>query len=438
MPSCRSQLMCLIVGLAGCLAFETAFAQATGPVDLFQSFRAASEKTEVLPIEEARLQQAKEKLRQAKGGIFPHLSLNGSYLKQDTPDFASNGSGAAAGFTRTEQTSTRLTATQPLFQGFREFSAFRMLRSNIEAQTRTKDFARLSLFSTVAQTYFEVLSSEKDLANIRDLIDVTERRIKSLQSFTRLGRSPRTDLLSSQAQLASLRAEEAAAVSTRDQARQRFALVTGLPPETALLDARAPLPEKLAPSETYLTTVETRPDIQSLKSLENAAQANIRIAKGAYWPTVNFTGNYYLNRTGSLEGTKWDFGVTLSLPLYEGGVLVSQVREASSSAYEATLNLQRAVRTAQQEILVSYKAAASGIEQMRLLKEAVALAEKTYRQQTRNYSNRSSTNLDVLQALNSLETARRLLDRTYYQTRLSLISLSLSQGRLPEETPPQG
>lgn len=408
-------------------------ANASSSLSLLQTFGAALEKTESVRIQEARVQQSEERLRQAKGGIIPHFAFNANYLKQDVPESLADSSGFA-GFTRSQQSSTRLTATQPLFQGFREFSAIRALGANVDAQRQSKEFSRVALYGDVARAFFNVLAAEKDLENLNALIDITERRITNLKAFARLGRSPRTDLLTSQSQLASLRAEAAAALGTRDRAREQFALVTGLPAETRLQDGEGveSLPKTIEPVDSYLSQLEERPDVKGFIAQTRSAEANVRVAKGAYWPTIQFTGNYYFSRTGSLQGTKWDLGVVLSMPIYEGGILVSQVREASSVFTETQLNLEQARRTAREEIATAHKAVVSGIDQMRLLVDSVDLAEKTYRQQNRDYSYGATTNLDVLQALNSLATARRLRDRTYYQTRAAMELLLVAQGKAPQ------
>jgi outer membrane protein len=128
---------------------------------------------------------------------------------------------------------------------------------------------------------------------------------------------------------------------------------------------------------------------------------------------------------------KWDLGLTLTLPLYQGGVVSSQVREAAAKVQEQELSSALAIKSAEQEIRSYYQQVTNGIEQMTSIKEGLEIAEKNYQEQNRDYRFGLSTNLDVLQALNVLQDTRRALDRTKYQTLTAWHMLQAAAGKSP-------
>lgn len=404
-------------------------------IGLNDAYKAALEKSEIPRIEDSHVEQAQERLRQSQGSVIPHLEFNWSYLRQDVPRSLDVQDPltqrASGGFLRPDQVTTRFTLTQPLFQGFREFAGIEGLRANLESARQLREAQKLALFQSVARAYFDVVSAEKDLADIQDLIQISENQNRVLQSFTRLGRSRRSDFLTSQAQLANLRAQVVNAESVRQQSREQFAYVTGLGAETELQDPQTSLPESLPSIETYLKSLDDRPDLKSLRAAADAAEQQVRYQRGGHWPKLDLTGNYYLARTGYLEGSKWDVGLNLNFPIYEGGVTQSRVREAQAASTEARLRFEQARRQAVEEVSAYYKVAVSGIRQMGMIRNSLTLVQQAYQEQVRDFQRGANTNLDVLSALNSLEDARRTLDRTYYQLQMNLISLQTAQGKIP-------
>jgi outer membrane protein len=400
-------------------------------VTLQQACEEALQRTQTMSIQTARIAQAEERLQQGRGTTLPRVDFNWTYLRQDVPSAIPQNSLPAAGLAREDQVTTKIAATQPLFQGFREFAGIGSLKADLQAQKSLSASAKLNLFSTVTQSYFGVLAAEKDLENIKSSMDAAEKRLKSLSSFTRLGRSRRTDLLSSQSQLATLKAQAIAAEGARIQARERFAIDTGLAADSVLAEINEPLPDHLPQLDSLTANLSDRPDVKALDAQLESAQQGIRVARANYWPSLDLNGNYYLNRTGYLEGSKWDLGVTLVFPLYEGGQDLSRVRQATDVVTERKLLLEQTKRSALFDVTNAYRQVASGLEQIRMIKNALDLAEKTYELQSHDYAVGATTNLEVLQALIVLGDARRQRDRTYYQTLASLAELSVAQGKSP-------
>jgi len=164
-----------------------------------------------------------------------------------------------------------------------------------------------------------------------------------------------------------------------------------------------------------------------------ASRANITMAKSGHWPTLDFYGNYYLNRQGSsLNNVDWDAEVALTLPIFTGGITVSKVAEAESLVRQSELALSRIQRTAQQEIRDAYKTLQSDLAQVTVLQEAVVLTEKNYQAELKDYNYGLVTNLDVLAAMSSYQDSLRALDRLKFSVLTDYQHLKAITAQMPE------
>ena len=131
------------------------------------------------------------------------------------------------------------------------------------------------------------------------------------------------------------------------------------------------------------------------------------------------------------DRVKWDLGLTASFPLFQGGVVHAQVREAAQARRQSELQLSQARRSAETEVRTRHQALVAAIEQVTLLSEADELTEKNYQEQRRDYESGLVTNLDVFQALDSKYDTRRALDRARCQAKAAAASLETAIGKLP-------
>lgn len=170
--------------------------------------------------------RAEEKISQARGGLFPKVSVLGAHSIEDS----------GAGSSPSDSTSARINLEQPLFQGLREFSTLRAANRNLESEEALKLQAKLNLYQSIGRVFFRVLLAERDLGTLEALRDLTEKRVGDLTSRTKIGRTRKSELLTSQTQLLLLRSQIVAAQATLKQARDDFALETGLDRNLALMN----------------------------------------------------------------------------------------------------------------------------------------------------------------------------------------------------------
>jgi len=394
-------------------------------LDLQKAFDFALSMNESIKIQARSLEIAVEQKSQALGGLLPKISAVGTYTKQDVSTLTAS----QRNFVAEDTTAARLTASQTLFKGTQEYAAMRGANRNVEAEEFTLKQSRRELYGQVAKEFYNLLFAKKDLENLTTLLDLTERRVLELQKRTRVGRARKGELLQAKAQAALARSQAMEAKSALVQAETSFYQVTGVKGADLVDDVI--LPKKLQQLEAYINKLEERPDIQAYKKKSEVAEEQVNAAWGAHLPTLDFSGNYYLKRSGGLyEKVHWDYGLVLALPLFEGGVTQSKVREASASYYQSELTLSYGRKTAEKELRDLYSAVTEGVLQLNTLTETVKLAEANYKEQTRDNRYGLVTSIEVLQALDTYFESRRSFEKANAQVKTAYAQLRAATGEI--------
>jgi outer membrane protein len=409
--------------LAVCLLAAVRPVAAAGALTLDEYFAQALVRSEVVATQSELILQAEERYRQAKSTLRPTVDGVASYtwLDEGARDTTTN---------PTRQPHARLTATQPLFRGFREFASMRQTQALVDAQGEDYRQARTQLFKDVTQNFYDVVSLEQDLINLDEQVRQNLQREEELQARIRIGRSRAGEVLTVQTRISTLRAEIERLKAQLSVARDVFAFLSGLPATTPLRDTEA-LPPEIESLDHYLERLTLRPDVKAAQQRLTAAQENITVARGARQPSLDLNANRYLERKGSLENVDWDVQLALTVPLYAGGSLQSQVREAMSQSTQAELNASRVQRLAEQEIRSFYQTVLLDRNQLLALEMATNAARKNYEVQRRDYRLGLVTNLDVLQALTSFQENQRALDRARHTAKLDYLRLETAAVRRP-------
>lgn len=180
-----------------------------------------------------------------------------------------------------------------------------------------------------------------------------------------------------------------------------------------------------------MNKLKSRADILASEQQIKVADKQIEVAKGGHYPSLDFTGNYYFKRTGILSTSDWDAGLAVSIPLYQGGTINAQVKEAVEGKRIAQLNTSETTRAAERDLAVIYQNYLQLSQQLATLKLAKEKSEEAYRLSKRDYGNGLVTNLQVLQSLNLYFNAKRTYDSMSAMAIMTFHNLQVASGVLP-------
>lgn len=406
----------------GFVSFILCF-EAYGITTLKDAFKSAKLNMESLKRADIQIKQSEELKNQAKGAILPTLSIVGSYTMIDPPNNAGQ-----SPFLLTKQHTAAIRVQQPLMRGG-SFAAYQFSKENILLSKFQKDATEINLYRLVVSSYYGLIAAKKDVQNVQELLNYSNERFKEISSRAKIGRSRRGELVEAQAQLHIAESQYQQSKIALNAAEKNFEFYTNLKPDS-LEESTFPI-VSIKSLEIYLSKSNSRPDLLASEQNTRLADEKIKIARGAHLPQVDITSNFYLNRTGILATSEWDIGVSVSIPLYQGGVAQSSVREALHVKRMAQLQNNENFRIARREIEVMYQNLILQTEQIKSLKEALKKSEEAYRLNNKDYQFGLVTNLDVLQSMNMFVETKRNYDRLVSSAQLNLKDLEALSGVIP-------
>lgn len=404
---------------------------AAPPLSFEQFYLKAAQAHEQVAAQKSRITQAEAEFDRARGAVFPSISFLTTYTRQESP---APTAGSLSAFRLPEQWNSRFNLTQPLFRGFGEFSELSARSWEVDGQKASLFDVERRLYDGISQAYFELQASRQDMVNLLALRKLTQDRLSDLQHRAKIGRSRTGEVLTAEAQLVALDSQIEANKLAISQAENRLSLQSGVsaPFEIETQDlSEKKLPKQVPGLKIYTERVETRPDIVALQAQEKAADRRVTVARAGHYPTLDFSANYYLKRTGAQDGVHWDIGFTLALPIFQGGSVLAGVESAIEMQKQATLLLAQTLRTARLDLSNAYDLLESSYKQIDAWTKSVEISERNYKEQKRDYGLGLATNMEVLQALNSYQELQRTLDRARAQRLSAWASLRAIVGDLP-------
>jgi len=396
------------------------------PYTLEALIQRAEEFSKDLQIENLRVDEEASRLQGAYRSLFPRIEGQGDFTWQDRGESRSSDTQE---FRRRQQTSLRLNARQPLFQGLQELFAIQARQALSESQRARARWTKTQVQARVAELYFDILKHESSLRLLEEQVELTQSRLKDLREWERIGRSRRSERLSAESRVLSLQAELRREAQQLAENRSQLPVVAGLPSTTTLVEPESGF-EALRSLESFQEGLRDRMDLQAYELSVKAASKGVSLTWAEHLPTLEAYGNYYLKRTGALEGVDWDVGLQLRLPLFSGGTTLARRNEARAVERRERLVFERAFLEARRELEDLYEEVKNLQEEITLLEKAVEISEENYREQRADYSRGLVTNLDVLESLNHLIESKRRYRHASYDRHLSALRLRLASGEV--------
>ncbi len=375
----------------------------------------------------ARIEEANAQLREANAAFLPEI---------DAGVNASRSRVSAATAFPNPPPLVRNDVRGQLSTGF-EIDLWGRLRRGDEAAralalgTRfAREVVFLTLEGLVAQTYFAVRSldtqidlSQRTLAARRESLDVVGARVRGGLA---------SDLDSNAASIA----VADASLQLKDLVRQRELAEHQLAVLTSRLDLKLePAPAAKMPSALPRlpaaglpsTLLERRPDIRQAEQSLVAANAQIGVAKAAYFPTVSLLAGDGGESTAlatfvSAPARIWSVGLNAAMPLLDWGRTTARVAEAAARKDQAAATYRKAAETAFREVADALTEVRQASISQREFEDRAATANDTLRIVNARYRSGLSTYLEVLDAQRTANDAELSVARN----RLALLNASVS------------
>ena len=369
----------------------------------------------------AAVEESRAAVREQRAAFFPILGLDAGVTRSGVggKNIASVGSGTTAtsgASNRTTHYSTSLAASwEPDLWGS---IANSVSGATATAQATEADLAAATLTAqtTFVTDYLSVREADSEIAILQTTIVGYERSLKITQNRYAAAIAAKSDVLQAQTTLANARSSLAALVQQRKQMFHAMAVLVGQPPATFTLpqgswdSTSVPAIPPGLPSEL----LQRRPDIAAAQRRVAAANAQIGVARAAYFPALTLTGNAgpsssSLSKLFNASSFAWSLGASLAETLFDGGARTARVDEARANWKQAVANYRQTVLTAFQGVEDQLSNAGALEEQQTQLREASQAADQTEQIMQNQYQQGLVAYTDVVTAQASALTARRAL-----------------------------
>lgn len=430
-PAVRSGL------LAGAALFSTQANADTLQEALTQAYLANP------TLEAARAQQraTDENVPIERSAGLPSAEASGAYtefLKQSSTSFFTPDRAATAG----------IDLGVPIYSGGAVRNAVRAAEERVEAGRADLRATESAIFAQTVAAYMDVLRGQALVALSANQVDVLAVNVQATSDRFEIGDLTLTDVAQSRARLALAQGDLRSAQANLIAAREDYIALVGDAPT----DLQPPPPLPGLPQDVDLAVdiaLENNPDLIAARERAQAAGFDIDVAGAGRLPRVSlFTGYDYQNFLGSVPDALLDpddpgspvtispqtataaqAGVSISIPIFQGGrpaALQRQAQARASAAFENVIAAERDVIAQVRASFSSWQAALAIIESSQT---AVSSAELSLEGVRAENSIGNRTILDVLNAEQELLNARVDLVTARRNAYVAGFSLLAAMGR---------
>ncbi len=296
-------------------------------------------------------------------------------------------------------------------------------RANLLNAEENRKAVITTLVSDVATDYFDLLQLDYELEISKSTLDTRRESMRLVQDRQNGGVATMLDLRQAE-QFVSSAAQTIPALEQQiEQTENQINLLLGKNPG-GVIRGRKFLEQEMppdVPAGLPSSLLERRPDIRAAEEALIAANANIGVAKAAYFPQLSLSGllggqSTQLSSLFNGPHSTWSFVPQISQPIFTSGRLKSGVRLAEAERDSAVVQYERTIQTAFSEVsdalIAHQRTRESRIEQERLV---TALQDRTRLAYVR-YRGGVDTQLNALDA-----------DRDLFQAELSLAQIRLNE-----------
>lgn len=298
------------------------------------------------------------------------------------------------------------------------------------------------LVADVARAYFNVLLAEDVLNVTRATKKAYERQLAQAKKAFEVGTATITDTHEAQAGYDSAQASEIAAMSDLEIKRDTLAKLTGLQPDAINRLKGSVQLEDIGSLDSWLQRAQAGSlAIKSAAQQVQLAEENLTAARGKHLPTVDFTAGYSNAHTteassrlagrGNTAGNT--LGLSLTLPLYAGGGINSQVREAAANLEKARDDQEAARRDVALAVRTAWLGVSNGAAQVKAQEQLLVSAKSKLDATRLGHEVGVRTNLDLLNAESSYQDAVRALASARYNLLYARLALALAAGELDDQ-----
>lgn len=380
-----------------------------------------------------------EKAAQGRAQLLPQISAIADYSRQNPIEPRTTD--------RYETHGWGLRLSQPLFD-ISKYAAYRQGRISADMAETQFNATEQELIVNTSTAYFEVLLAYDTLEATRAAKQAYAKQLEQAKVSFRIGTATIVDTYEAQANYDGSVAKEIAAETDLNIKANALRKLTGLDPrQIQLVDGSKVLDfGQTGPLETWQqVALENSLEVKARKQSMNLASQDLLARRGDRWPKINLSANYgdNINTAYNFQPSFFDsnqrhtrnsaVAIELSIPLFAGGGINSQIREAAAKEMQARDELEAARRQVKEDVRRTYLGVTSGEAEVKAMEQLLASMKSKLDSTRLGKEVGVRSNLDLLQAEQQYYETISTLAEVRYRYLLSRLKLAQAAGVLEEQ-----
>lgn len=413
------------------IASSLTFAMPAQAVDLLESYRLALTNDADLQAARAAADASKEAKPMALASMLPNVSATASQFDnrlETTTKLTSR-------FDEYPSKSAAVTMRQPIFRPALIFG-YNQSKAQVRGAAREFEAAERDAIIRVSSAYFELSQARYDLSSIAAQIETLALQLKASQASLRAGMGTKTDVDDVKARLDLAQARKLQAEQRVELAKSQLENLIGVEADIVFNLSPTALPmrpiDERSLDDWLDRAREINPSLGSARARVEIAENELRKTMAGRLPTVDGVIQKVLSKSDNITNPdarylNSQFGIQVSLPLYQGGYLAARQRQNRAQLREAQSQELSAERRLASMVREQYFAVQSGILKVQALEAALLSAEEAVRSNEKGILAGTRTRVEVLNAIQVRFETGAELNRArvgYVLARLKLLALA--------------
>jgi TolC family type I secretion outer membrane protein len=391
-----------------------------------------------LLAQRALLRATDEQVPQALANWRPTVNftgqVGGSRSAVTTPGLGMPSAGGLSRYSTVYQNTLNLQATQQIYSGGRTAAQTSQAINLVESQRAQTLAVETSVFQAVAMAYLDVVRDQALVEVNRNNVAVLRKQLEATQDRFRVGEVTRTDVAQAEASLAQAVGQLVTAQGNLEISRAEYVRAVGHPPGTLMLPRERPaLPA--TQEEAASLAANNNFSVISANFAELAARDNIDFVRGQLLPQISLVGTVsrLFAPSATLNSTLEQSAAIvaqMTMPLYEGGAIYSQTRQAQQTVGQRRSQVDDARRAAVQLATQSWSVLQAARASISSFASAVRAAQIALEGTQQEALVGTRTVLDVLIQNQTLLTTQSQLVTAEHDAALAEFNVAAATGRL--------
>lgn len=383
--------------------------------------------------------KARSDITTARAGAFPEINLS-SYYRRDFSIapvfFEADGETQQLEFGFKNNFGASISLRQPLWEGGKVFTAYKIAKQyHRYAQVGADQVGAVAVHDGELLLYKAILDDAR-LAVLKQALSTAEKNLEVVEAHHSQGMVSRFELLRARVERSNILPKILGSESEVRLSKKRLQafLDIDLDQPVVLIEPVDDTTLENLPTLEFFTdtALASRREVQQIDLMVDMTRRAVRVARAGYFPSLAAVSNYsWQSQSDEFtlsknEASSFTAGVTLSIPIFDGGITRGAVGKMKAEYQQTLINQQQLADQIRLEVEQAYDQLLQTKKMLEIHRETIAQAEEGLRIADLRYEAGEGTLLEILSAQTVLTDVRTSLAEAKFAFRRSMAALKLA------------